>query len=174
MAPTKITRPIVPPVAARGIATRSKGTNHTMTAKDIRAKRKADGSPTKEKAVKRSAFCDVTNAISKVKGIDEKVKILTKNHMVVKKVTVHQRTLPSVKTIIKPRQNENIAPPPAPAPGNKVQTRASCRSVVPNQTAQKPKDIQKDNVVTKKVKTRLSNEFEKTRESLYSTALEEM
>ncbi|KAK9736257.1 Cyclin, N-terminal domain [Popillia japonica] len=145
--------------------------NITNIAKDARGKRKADGSPTKENGVKRSAFCDVTNAIAKVKNIDEKVKILTKNHMIVKKVTIHQKTLPTVKTIVKSKQNENLAPPPAPG---KVQTRASCRNVVPNQTAQKPKDVQKENVTTKKVKTRLSNEFEKTTESLYSTALEEM
>lgn len=173
MAPSKLTRPIVPSITARGIATRSKGTNQAaIISKDIRGKRKADGSPTKENGVKRSAFCDVTNAISKVKNVDEKVKILTKNHMVVKKVTVHQKVLPSVKTVIKPRQNENLAPPPA--PGNKVHTRASCRNVAPNQTAQKPKEVQKETVATKKVKTRLSNEFEKTHDSLYSTALEDV
>ncbi|GJQ66946.1 CycB3 [Trypoxylus dichotomus] len=134
-------------------------------------KKKADGSPTKENGVKRSAFCDVTNAIAKVKTVDEKVRILTKNHMVVKKVTVQQKILPSAKTVVKPKQNENLAPPPAPG---KVQTRASCRTVAPNQTIQKPKDVMKENIGTKKVKTRLSNEFDKSRESFYSTALEEI
>lgn len=190
MAPTKITRPVVPAVAprSRGISTRSKATIHTTTVitKDMRGKRKADGSPTKENGIKRSAFGDVTNAITKIKGLEERVKILTKNHGIVKKVTVHQKTLPTLqkpvtqkpltKTVFKPKQNENLAPPPAPIP--KIQTRASTRtSIIPNETAQKPKEAttQKENVaVTKKVKTRLSNEFEKTEESLYSTALEEM
>lgn len=76
--------------------------------------------------------------------------------------------LPSVRTL---RTKTTLLPPAAPAA--RVQTRASLKATIPNQTAQKPKEAVKENVAAAKVK-RLSNEFEKSEESLYSTAMEEM
>ncbi|KAJ8952113.1 hypothetical protein NQ314_007606 [Rhamnusium bicolor] len=138
-------------------------------------KRKADCSPSKEnKTTKRTAFGDRNvnvNDILKSKITDEKNKIVIKQNVVTKKIVVQTKMLPSVKTVLKPRQNENLAPPPA--PGNKIVTRAAIKSVVPNQTALKPKEVLKENNNANKVNKRLSNEFEKTDESLYYTALEE-
>ncbi|XP_017767903.1 PREDICTED: G2/mitotic-specific cyclin-B3 [Nicrophorus vespilloides] len=168
MAPTKVTRPIIPTLSSR-VTTRSKANNANII---VKGKRKADGSPSKETAVKRSALGDLTtNTLAKAKN-DDKSKIISKN-AVSKKVLVQARVLPSVRTVAKPKQNENQVPPAAPA--QKILTRASLRSIPapPNQTAQKPKEAVKD-VVTSKVKTRLSNEFEKTEESLYCTALEDV
>lgn len=168
---------------AKGVATRNRVTTNN-TAKETRGKRKADGSPTKEMSVKRSALGEITNntdanttnvkglkAEDKINKIEDK-KFPLKAPGLVKKVTVTTKNLPSVKTVIKPKQNENCVPL---APG-KVQTRASLRKdVVPNQTAQKPKDSTKENTASNKIKTkRLSNEFEKSAESLYQSALDEI
>ncbi|KAF7267167.1 hypothetical protein GWI33_019574 [Rhynchophorus ferrugineus] len=136
--------------------------------KIIRGKRKADCSPSKEKAIKRTALGDLTNnTTNKVSDKGTKAK----------KVTVQSRVLPSVKTVQKIRQNENLAPPPAPG-GNKILTRASMKNTVhcPTHTAVKPKEAQKENHlgIGATTKKRLSNEFEKTEESLYSSALEEI
>lgn len=161
-------------IARSTVSTRSKSNSNLAQLKDLgRGKRKADCSPSKEKErVKRSAFGDVTNAIFKGKQtLDDKSKPITK--AVSKKVLVQSKVLPSVKTVVKPKQNENLAPPPAPV--HKIVTRAAAvKQVVPNQTAQKPKEGQKDNGVAAANKKRLSNEFEKTEESLYSSALEEI
>ena len=88
--------------------------------------------------------------------------------------------LPSIKTVQRPKQSENIAPPLAPA-ANKIVTRAAAikKTVeIPNQTALKPKEPTNKDVSTfpgaTTTKRRLSNEFEKTEESLYSSALEDM
>lgn len=154
MAPPKVHRPILSSLGNR-ITTRSKtATNQSQNVK--RNKRKAEGSPPKENDVKRSAFYDVTNA--KLNQSDKR--------------TASKRT--STKpAILKEKQNENLAPPPAPIV-DKIQTRASLRyNNVTNETAVKSKDTQRETNAIKK-KTRLSNEFEKTGESLYSTALEEM
>lgn len=92
-------------------------------------------------------------------------------------MTVQSKVLPSVKTVQKLRQNENLAPPPAPA-ANKIVTRAAVKQTAhcPNQTAVKPKELKKENAggVGASTKKRLSNEFEKSEESLYSSALEDM
>nr|XP_022913544.1 G2/mitotic-specific cyclin-B3 [Onthophagus taurus] len=172
MAPTKTTRTLIPSVSLRGVTTRSK--THSTIHKDVGSKRKADGSPAKENAVKRSALGDISNAANKNKVLGIKNKVLSKTNVLAKKVTVKEKVLPSVRTIVKSRQNENLPPPAAPA--NKVQTRASLRHVAPapTQTVQKPKENPKDIVVPTKVKTRLSNEFEKTSESLYCSALEDV
>lgn len=151
MAPIKPSRPVLTTLSNR-ITTRSK-TAFVNNQNLIRNKRKAEGSPTKEKDVKRSAFCDVTN--SKVNNSVKKLGL--------KKTTI--------KNTQKEKQNENLAPPQAPII-SKIQTRLSSRNNAPNQTAQKPKETQKDVAIKKK--TRLSNEFERSGESLYSTALEDM
>ncbi|XP_065172086.1 G2/mitotic-specific cyclin-B3 isoform X1 [Atheta coriaria] len=168
MAPTKAMRPIIPVLPATRVTTRSKAQNNNAL---LKGKRKADASPSKQSAAKRSAFGDVTNA-EKLKAFDNKSKQIQKP--LLKKVMVQSKVLPSVKTIGKPKQNENVAPPPAPA--HKVQTRQTTKVVhplIPNQTAQKPKEVLKE-ITVNKVKTRLSNEFEKTDDSLYSSALEDI
>lgn len=88
------------------IATRSK----TSLNQQIRPKRKADFSPTKDN-VKRSAMGDITNA----------KKSLVREPL--RKAIVQLKTLPGLKTVAKPKQNENIPPPAAPCI-NGVVTRA--------------------------------------------------
>lgn len=173
MAPTRITSRLN---VATTINNTKKTTNMRGTllaaknVKETRTKRKANSPPAKETALKRSALGDLTN---KSERISENTKTKgVKNVLVGKKVTVHQKVLPSVKTAVRVRPNENLAPPPAPAA--RVQTRAASRASIPNETVQKPKESAlKESVSVAKVK-RLSNEFEKSEESLYSTALEEM
>ncbi|KAG5891029.1 hypothetical protein JTB14_035221 [Gonioctena quinquepunctata] len=177
MAPIKTHPNIITSLSLKdAISTRSKATTNFAQIKDTkdvnRSKRKADCSPSKENKAgnKRKAFgernVNVTELL-KQKIVEDKQKKIA----AVKKVTAQIRTLPSVKTVHKPRQNENLAPPQA--PGHKVVTRAAVKNVVPNQTALKPKEVLKENN-TNKVNKRLSNEFEKTEESLYCTALEEI
>lgn len=140
----------------------------TKNVKETRGKRKANSPPVKETSQKRSALGDVTN-----KATDNTRSKGLRNILTGKKVSVQQKVLPSVRTAVRVRQNENLAPPPAPA-ASKVQTRAAARTSVPNETVQKPKEtVVKESANVAKVK-RLSNEFEKSEESLYSTALEEM
>lgn len=185
MAPGKssISRALTVNNQSKNVSTRSRATTQALQVKNIninkgidkldkmiRGKRKADFSPSKDKAVKRTALGDLTNNTAS-KIIDGKVKGIK----AIKKVTVQSKLLPSVKTVQKLRQNENLAPPPAPAP-NKIVTRAAVKQTThcPNQTAVKPKEIVKENGVGATTKKRLSNEFEKTEESLYSTALEDV
>lgn len=165
MVPTKI-RTNVPVAARRSITTRSRNQNAILMAND-RVKRKAN-SPAKGMTLKRSAFGDVTNAIKKTITTHDKFKKTTTE--TTKKVTVQSKVLQTVKTVIKPKQNENIAAPAEPK--KKIVTRASLRNIVPTNTATKPKEVNKTE--TNKVKTRLSNEFEKTNESLYTSALENL
>lgn len=177
MAPTKSVHPMLSELASRNtISTRSRAIGNCGQTKDIsRTKRKADCSPSKEnKATKRTAFGDRNVNVTdiKTKLLEDKHKVALKSSLPVKKVTVQAKTLASIKTILKPRQNENLAPPPA--PGNKIVTRAAGKTVVPNQTALKPKEPLKDSTNANKVNKRLSNEFEKNEETLYCTALEEM
>lgn len=172
MAPTKSARTIVPVLKAQKVNTRSKISANGII-KEVRGKRKAECSPSKDAAIKKRAALVDLSVNLKAKPVDAKQRAVTKN-TTTKKLTVQPRIIPSVRTAIKTRQNENLPPPPAPF--NRVQTRATAiRTKVPNETAQKPKEPLKDISNAKKVKTRLSNEFEKTDESsLYSTALEEM
>lgn len=178
MAPTKAVHPVVSGLASRNtISTRSRAIANCGQTKNVtRTKRKADCSPSKEnKATKRTAFGDrnvnVSDAL-KAKVVEDKHRAGLKSSLPVKKVTVQTRTLASIKTVLKPRQNENLGLPLA--PGNKIVTRAAVKNVVPNQTAQKPKEVLKDSSNTNKVNKRLSNEFEKTEETLYCTALEDV
>lgn len=161
MVPTKVTRPHVPVAARRSIATRSQNAIYVT---NDRTKRKAD-SPAKGMTLKRSAFGDVTNAIKKTLTTHDKLK---KPTIVAKKVTVQTKVLPTIKTVQKPK--ENLQPPAEPK--KKVVTRASLRNIAPVQTQTKPKESHK--VETSKVKTRLSNEFDKSNESLYTSALENL
>ncbi|XP_018567373.1 G2/mitotic-specific cyclin-B3 isoform X2 [Anoplophora glabripennis] len=179
MAPTKSVHPMLSELASRHtISTRSRAIANCGQTKDVsRTKRKADCSPSKEnKANKRTAFGDRNVNVNdlKIKALDDKHKVGLKSSLPVKKVTVQVKTLTSVKTILKPRQNENLLAPP-PAPGHKIVTRATGKTViVPDQTAQKPKEVLKDSTNANKANKRLSNEFEKTEETLYCTALEDV
>lgn len=156
MAPTKSTKSIIPEIKPLNARARSKLTSNA-TVKEIRSKRKAASPLAKDTEIKRSALGDVTNV---------KRKAAQKT---VKPAPEHAKVVPSVKTVVKPKRNENVAPL---APITRIQTRG--RAKVPNETVQKPKELVKENITTNKVKTRLSNEFEKTEESIYSTPLEEM
>ncbi|CAG9768232.1 unnamed protein product [Ceutorhynchus assimilis] len=169
MAPTKIsqTKPTAISTRSRALMTHNENAPHITKGIDklnkiIRGKRKADCSPSKDKALKRSALGDLTNNVKNVKKITVQAKVLPSI-----KIT-------SVKTVQKPKQNnENLAPPQAPVL-NKITTRASVHNKqvphCPNQTAVKPKENTGLGANTKK---RLSNEFEKSEESLYASALEE-
>lgn len=175
MAPSK--HPAITALTSRTISTRSKSTlNHPHTKEVIKGKRKAEGSPSKDiKSLKRKALCDLTNAIGKKKAAEEKGKIGVKGHVTKKKDEIYTKALPSVKTVVKPKQNENVQPPAAPG-GHKIVTRAAIKhiTVVPNQTALRSKEVLKESNTTAASKKRLSNEFEKTEETLYCSALEEM
>lgn len=101
--------------------TRSKSTIPVGTKENAKFKRKADCSPTKEnKTSKRIALADkqvnvaeIGNKINKLVDNGKQKKAVS----TLKKVTVHTKTLPSVKTVVKPRPNENMVPR---APLNKV------------------------------------------------------
>ncbi|KAK9872228.1 hypothetical protein WA026_017031 [Henosepilachna vigintioctopunctata] len=175
--------------ARASITTRSKAgiVNNTQN-NMIRAKRKADCSPSKETTanVKRSAFGDITrnaNVIPIKKALDEKknlLKLVDDKKISLKtvdqkkkpptKVVVKTKQLSSIRTVVKPKNNENIVPPDA--PGVKIKTRLSIKAPTDTETVVKVKEPLKEN--NGKVKTRLSNEFEKTEESIYSSAVDEL
>lgn len=144
----------------------------TKNAKETRSKRKANSPPLKETSRKRSALGDLTNKTDRPTIETTKAKGVKNVLTTTKKVTVQQKVLPSVKTAVRVRPSENLAPPKAPA-ATRIQTRAAARASLPNETAQKPKDATKETAVGVTKVKRLSNEFEKTEESLYSTALED-
>lgn len=101
------------------INTRSKSTIQVAAKENAKFKRKADSSPSKEnKSSKRIALADKQvnlSEIGKTNKIVEQSK--QKKTATLKKVVVQSKTLPSVKTVLKPRQNENAVPH---APKNKV------------------------------------------------------
>ncbi|XP_023021366.1 cyclin B3 isoform X2 [Leptinotarsa decemlineata] len=176
MAPLKTHPNILTSLALKDIiSTRSKVPMNIPQIKNtkdvVRPKRKADCSPSKENRGnnkrKPMGDRDVNATEMKIKAADDKQKKVAP----VKKATVQVRALPSVKTVQKQRQNENLPPPQA--PGHKIVTRAAVKNVVPNQTAVIPKEVLKETNAMKVTK-RLSNEFEKTEETLYCTALEEV
>lgn len=154
------------------ISTRSKTSLIVQHTKDqIKGKRKAEASPSKDtKSLKRKALCDVTNAISKNKTTEDK----SKNG---NKLQILKKSESYVKTVVKSKQNatENVQPPAAPA-AQRIVTRAAIKhiTIVPNQTALRSKEALKETNTNAASKKRLSNEFEKTEETLYCSALEEM
>lgn len=168
MVPTKITRPQITLAGRRSITTRSQNANILIS--NDRAKRKAN-SPAKGMTLKRSALGDVTNAQkNKLNVQDAKKKTMVTTIQVAKKVTVQTKVLPTVKTVAKPKK-ENLEPPAEPK--KKIVTRQSLRNVAPVQTnVAKPKEDKPN--IEHKVKTRLSNEFDKSDESLYTSALENL
>lgn len=85
-------------ILSHGITTRSKQLASLKTHKDglkVPNKRKAD-SPLKDVLAKRAAFGDITNAFNKTSAVPDKEKTI-----VVKKVTVETKMLPTVKVNIK-------------------------------------------------------------------------
>ncbi|KAL3281837.1 hypothetical protein HHI36_005037 [Cryptolaemus montrouzieri] len=151
------------------VSTRSKAIITSIPNRTIRSKRKASPSKDTTANAKRSAFGDLTknaNVIPTRKITDEKKKISIKQPL---KVVVKAKQFPTVKTVVKPKNDENIVPPDA--PGIKTKTRLSLKAPTDTDTLIKVKEPLKESNV--KVKTRLSNEFEKTEESLYTTADEE-
>lgn len=83
-------------IVSHGITTRSKNLATLKNIKDnlrVSNKRKAD-SPVKDVIAKRAAFGDITNAFNKSCG-----HALEKEKIVVKKVTVESKILPTVKTV---------------------------------------------------------------------------
>lgn len=184
MVPSKLTARPTMPAATKRIMTR-RGQNSQVVNKMLnvittdRVKRKAE-SPPRVILAKRSAFGNLTNAYSKnnTVALQEKGGVTAKKVAVcaARKVTIQAKELPVLKTIV-PRtvksQTENIPPVPEPVVKKPV-TRASLRAdtnAIPNVTAQKPKEVLRPE---SKVKTRLSNEFDKTDESLYTSALENL
>lgn len=163
MVPSKI-RPNMSIASRRSITTRSQNQNVLQNV-NSKIKRKAN-SPAKGMTSKRSAFGDVTNAVKKQVTTNVKFNKIE----LAKKVTIHAKVLPTIRTAIKPKQIDNAVPP---EPKKKIVTRASLRNIViSTQTAAKPKETHK--IETNKVKTRLSNEFDKSEESLYTSALENL
>lgn len=156
---------MIPHFSLNRISTRSKSTVPCPNTKEAleatRTKRKADCSPHKEnKSIKRLAFGEKNiNLLENIKK--------AKKTMTVKKVTTQKKTLPAVKTVHKISQKENLESLRAPA--LKVVTRQS-KPIISNQTAVKPKEVLKE---LNKINKRLSNEFEKTDDSLYYTASED-
>lgn len=119
MAPLKSSHSNILPnfTLKNAISTRSKSTVIGPKQDGVRSKRKADCSPSKEnKNNKRIAFGERNTNIAEIaknKLIEDKDKKTT----AVRKVTTHMKILPSVKTVIRARQNQNEAPH---APGHKV------------------------------------------------------
>lgn len=159
---------LVPKVSTRP-STRSK-TKNTIALDNlplIKGKRKADASPVKNGEAKRCALVDLSNAANKINP--------NSNNKVVKIVSgvnVRPPVRATVRTVLKQRAPENIPPR---APKAKPATRGSLKNaacVEPNETVQKPKKACTEKEITAKVKTRLSNEFQKN-DTLYSTALDE-
>ncbi|XP_057669467.1 G2/mitotic-specific cyclin-B3 isoform X1 [Diorhabda carinulata] len=166
MAPIKPNQnSMMPHFSLNRISTRSKSTLPCHNSKEAleatRTKRKADCSPPKEnKSIKRLAFGEKN--INLLENIKKAKKTIT-----VKKVTTQKKTVASVKTVNKISQKENLECLRAPA--LKVVTRQS-KPTVSNQTAVKSKEVLKE---LNKINKRLSNEFEKTDDSLYYTASED-
>lgn len=168
MAPSKVTT-LLPAanINRKGILTRSQNQNLIANNLICKGKRKADASPGKEQIAKRSAFGDITNDVNNVqihenkKGVTKKLqnKIIT----TLKATTVKQNVA----------NLENIPLQPT-VRLNKILTRASIKdpSVV-STTAVKPKENLKPDAAKLNIR-RITNEFERTEDSLYVSAVEEM
>lgn len=146
------------------ITTRSRSALADIENKNVRiTKRKADCSPIKEvkSTFKRSALSDLpknSNVLPKKNGVEKPTL----------KPTLKAKQTSSIKTVAKLKNNENVPPN---APGVKTKTRLPVKTTFETETIIKTKVPLKE--TNGKVK-RLSNEFEKTEVSLYSTALEDL
>ncbi|XP_011877704.1 PREDICTED: G2/mitotic-specific cyclin-B3 isoform X2 [Vollenhovia emeryi] len=141
----------------KGITTRSQNSLLPNVLKpngsrETRAKRKAEVSPPKEKTHKRHAFANITNAIT--------TSLVGQNHPVKKIVTQ-----------IKPVES-NVA---SEKPADVAVTKAAATKAKP---VLRPKPVvkkdDKTKIVNKIVNSRLSEDFEKSEDSLYVSALEDI
>lgn len=167
MAPQKVTT-LLPAVNnhRKGILTRSQNQNLAANNLVCKGKRKADASPGKEQTAKRSAFGDITNDVNNVHAFEKKnvtKKLQTKIITTLKSQTNKQNIANS----------ENV-PTQVATRLNKILTRASIKdpSIV-STTAIKPKENNKPDAAKLNIR-RITNEFERTEESLYISAVEEM
>ncbi|XP_044750684.1 G2/mitotic-specific cyclin-B3 isoform X2 [Coccinella septempunctata] len=169
MAPTRtvVTRDLPGANAKRtSITTRSRAALADVENKIVRTtKRKADGSPTKETKTnfKRTALSDLprnSNVVPKKNAVEKPIlKAVPRSKQV---------AATTIKTVTKSKNNENQIPN---APGVKTKTRLPVKATAETETVVKAKVPLKES--NGKVK-RLSNEFEKTEESMYSTPLEDL
>lgn len=141
------------PLARKGVSTRSQNVQDQNIEPNInRGKRKADNSPLKNDKVKRSALGNLTN------------NVIQQQETIVFKKTA---TVLSLK-------NGNTA---GPSRGPKILTRAAAKVAVNQKPANSTtivKRVQIKETVEIKPARRISNEFEKTEDSLYMSALEDM
>ncbi|CAD7090302.1 unnamed protein product [Hermetia illucens] len=198
MAPSKYvrgaaatTKSTLLPLARKGISTRSQNIQDQNVAPVTnRGKRKADNSPLKNDKVKRSALGNLTNNVIQI-HVDDKKNVLAKSDNVSKK-TAHIHT--TKNDAIKPQSHlhdstatnkiltraaaknatNQILPPPLPLPSQAKVVAAAATSTtdVPTVTVTKNKDPVETS--SKPATRRISNEFEKTEESLYMSALEDI
>lgn len=137
-----------------------------------RNKRKADASPLKNDKVKRSALGNLTNAVTTNQTIDKKgakIEIVKKESN--KKTVTGAKTLKNIQNFLIP-QNDVLKAKPA----TKILTRAAARNAcapptVADTTILKPKEFLE---IQKPTTRRISNEFDRTDDSLYMSALEDM
>ena len=149
--------PIKPKIATKPpTRTSNKLASTTSTLREIKGKRKADTSPTKEKSLKRFALGDLPNVNNRIKSTRTNV---------LKKVKVQTKVLPTVKSVtIRNVPKENVVPRQT----GGMQLRPSLRTAVPKKVAQKLEPVSEH--VENKMKTRRSSMINKTGESLYLTA----
>ncbi|XP_063703784.1 G2/mitotic-specific cyclin-B3 [Culicoides brevitarsis] len=155
-----------------GISTRSKTALSQTTLKAT--KRKADASPPGERR-KRSALGNLTNANATNLPLNEKNTNVQKTFLGIQK-TKNTRAITSIK-----EENENNPKLVAPKePTAKIQTRASLKlqpvvtQCVAPKLPTKPTLLQKPKDDFMKPTRRLSNDFEKSENSLYVSALEDL
>lgn len=136
-----------------------------------RNKRKADASPLKNDKVKRSALGNLTNAVANA-TIDKKAgKVELVKKEATKKTVTATKALKNIQNFLIP-QNDALKAKPA----TKILTRAAARNAAPpitiaDATILKSKDFLE---IQKPTTRRISNEFDRTDDSLYMSALEDI
>ncbi|XP_012262868.1 G2/mitotic-specific cyclin-B3 [Athalia rosae] len=147
-------------VIRRGIITRSHNSlanaKQSAAVKDPRVKRKADGSPVKDKVAKRSALGNITNAIGKSLGAQiQEAKKVTKKVAIQNKPATN--TLQSIGKI--PIKPDNVVP---------------VKAKPPSRVPAKKKEDDKVEIPAKIANVRRSLDLEKSEDSsLYVSALED-
>ncbi|CAO1337814.1 unnamed protein product [Diamesa serratosioi] len=129
----------------------------------VRSKRKADQSPLKNERIKRSALGNLTNATVPQKENDSILKKSLTNAPNVK------NALKSVSGVFNDGETAKLLPPPI-KPSNQSRAKTNANTGV-SLTIVKTKQTCD---VPLKTSRRISNEFEKTEDSLYVSALEEI
>lgn len=190
MAPTKSTRAMpeqtttLVPIGRKGL---SKRTRNIQDQNDeimlTRGKRKAENSPIRHDKIKRSALGNLTNNVNTLYIDDDKLSIKEKVTTTKKKDNAIS-TVKATKAIV-PKEHNNGPPP---IQQTKMVTRAAIRNIMG------PKVLDESQLITandnhikdeeaealpepkqhKPPVRRISDEFNKTEESLYMSALEEV